>query len=42
MYGIGRANRLANLAAAQEMTITPDPEVLTAAVEVEHDSETNF
>jgi len=33
---------LANLATAQEMTITPDPDVLTAAVEVEHDSETNF
>jgi hypothetical protein len=33
---------LANLAAAQEMTITPDPDVLTAAVEVGHDSETNF
>jgi len=33
---------LANLATAQEITITPDPDVLTAAVEVEHDSETNF
>ena len=33
---------LANLATAQEMTITPDPDVLTAVVEVEHDSETNF
>jgi hypothetical protein len=33
---------LANLATAQEMTITPDPNVLTGAVVVEHDSETNF
>jgi hypothetical protein len=33
---------LANLATAQEMTIPPDPDVLTAAMEVEHDSETNF
>ena len=33
---------LANLATAQEMTITSDPDVLTAAVEVENDSKTNF
>lgn len=33
---------LANLATAQEMTITPGPDALTAAVKVEHDSETNF
>ena len=33
---------LANLATAQEMTITPDHDRVTAAVEVEHDSETDF
>jgi hypothetical protein len=33
---------LANLATAQEMTNTPDHDLFTAAVEVEHDSETDF
>lgn len=33
---------LANLATAQDMTNTPDYDLFTAAVEVEHDSETDF
>jgi hypothetical protein len=42
MYGIGRANRSPISPPRREMTITPDPDVLAAAMEVEHDSETNF
>jgi hypothetical protein len=33
---------LASLATAQQVTITPEPDVLTAAVQAEHDSGTNF
>ena len=33
---------LTNLATAQEMTTTPVHDLFTAAVEVEHDSETHF